>query len=110
MLADDEAENLNGWVFGCDICQDVCPWNRKAPSGRLAEFGSRPEWVEPDLIGWLEDDPAIWRARLKGTALTRAKRAGLLCATPLSCSATGDRPRPWRPWPPASTMSRRIRS
>ncbi len=78
MLADDEAENLDGWVFGCDICQDVCPWNRKAPSGRLAEFEARPEWVEPDLIAWLEDDPAIWRARLKGTALTRAKRAGLL--------------------------------
>ncbi len=78
MLADDEAENLDGWVFGCDICQDVCPWNRKAPSGRLDEFGSRPEWVDPDLIAWLEDDPATWRAKLKGTALARAKRVGLL--------------------------------
>ena len=46
--------------------------------GRLAEFGSRPEWVDPDLIAWLEDDPATWRAKLKGTALARAKRVGLL--------------------------------
>jgi epoxyqueuosine reductase len=78
MLSDDEAEQLNGWVFGCDICQDVCPWNRKAPSGRLDEFQARPEWVAPDLIAWLNDDLSTWRARLKGTALTRTKRAGLL--------------------------------
>jgi epoxyqueuosine reductase len=78
MLADEYAEKLNGWVFGCDICQDVCPWNRKAPSGRLDEFEARPEWVGPDLIEWLNDDRATWSARLKGTALTRTKRAGLL--------------------------------
>ena len=78
MLDDEAAEQLNGWVFGCDICQDVCPWNRKAPSGRLDEFQARPEWVGPDLIDWLNDDLATWRARLKGTALTRTKRAGLL--------------------------------
>ncbi len=72
------ASELDGWVFGCDICQDVCPWNRKAPSGRLSELDARPEWVDPDLIEWLTREPAEWKATLKGTALARAKRAGLV--------------------------------
>ena len=33
-IPDDAAGQLDGWVFGCDVCQDVCPWNRKAPPGR----------------------------------------------------------------------------
>ena len=78
VLADHEAAALDGWVFGCDICQDVCPWNRKAPPGRQPELGDRPEWTDPDLIEWLTMDPARWKARLKGTALARAKRVGLL--------------------------------
>ena len=78
LIAEADAEQLEGWVFGCDICQDVCPWNRKAPPGRLAEFDPRSEWVEPDLIQWLDLDPSAWRAKLKGTALARAKRVGLL--------------------------------
>ena len=77
-IPDPEAGQLHGWVFGCDICQDVCPWNRKAPSGRIAEFESRTEWADPDLIAWLKEDPDTWRTRLKGTAAARAKRSGLL--------------------------------
>jgi epoxyqueuosine reductase len=78
MLADDAAPQLSGWVFGCDICQDVCPWNRKAPSGRLDELEPRSQWTAPDLIEWLGLEPSAFRAKLKGTALARAKRTGLL--------------------------------
>jgi epoxyqueuosine reductase len=78
VLADNDAVRLHGWVFGCDICQDVCPWNRKAPPGRDAELDARPEWKDPDLIEWLTKGPADWKTMLKGTALARAKRAGLL--------------------------------
>jgi epoxyqueuosine reductase len=78
MLALPEAAELHDWVFGCDICQDVCPWNRKAPPGRLGEFDARPEWANPDLIEWLTRNSAEWKAALDGTALTRSKRAGLL--------------------------------
>lgn len=72
------ADRLHGWAFGCDVCQDVCPWNRKAPAGREPDLQTRPEWSAPDLIEWLEADPAEFRRRLKGTALARSKRSGLL--------------------------------
>ncbi len=40
-LPEEAKSELDGWVFGCDICQDVCPWNRKAPSSRVAELEPR---------------------------------------------------------------------
>ena len=78
MIADENAAELNGWVFGCDICQDVCPWNRKAPPGRMTELVARPEWTDPDLLEWLSRDAAEWKSKLKGSAQARTKRAGLL--------------------------------
>jgi epoxyqueuosine reductase len=69
---------LGDWVFGCDVCQDVCPWNRKAPPGRTPELQPRPEWTNPDLIAWLSSDPDGFRQSLKGTALERARRGGLV--------------------------------
>ena len=77
-IDEPEADRLDGWVFGCDVCQDVCPWNRKAPPGQLPELDARPELTEPDLIAWLDRDPAAFTRSLKGTALARAKRSGLL--------------------------------
>ena len=78
VLAEENASELNGWVFGCDVCQDVCPWNRKAKAGHETVFDERPEWTNPDLIAWLTRDESEWRAILKGTALRRAKRSGLV--------------------------------
>jgi epoxyqueuosine reductase len=73
-IPDEFADQLDGWVFGCDICQDVWPWNRKAPAGRVAELDARPGLTTPDLIDWLNRDPS---PALKSTALSRAKRAGI---------------------------------
>ena len=75
IVPDEAAAQLHGWVFGCDVCQDVCPWNRKAPSGRLPELDSRAEWTDPDLIDWLCRDALEWRSLLSDRA-ARAKRAG----------------------------------
>jgi epoxyqueuosine reductase len=72
------AGSLDGWAFGCDICQEVCPWNRKAMPAREPALAPRPEWTQPDLLAWLEADPEELRGMLKGTALRRAKRSGLL--------------------------------
>ena len=77
-MPSEAAGSLEGWAFGCDICQDVCPWNRKAPIGRETSLTPRDDRVNPDLIAWLERPPEEWAAPLKGTSLKRAKRAGLV--------------------------------
>jgi epoxyqueuosine reductase len=77
-IPDEYAGQLHGWVFGCDICQEVCPWNRKAPDVREAALEPRPELVDPDLVAWLDADDAELSKLLRGTALWRAKRSGLL--------------------------------
>ncbi len=68
-----------GWqVFGCDICQDVCPWNRGAPLSRETRFAPRQNLLAPDLE-WLlslqEDD---FRRIFKNSAVRRAKWRGLI--------------------------------
>lgn len=78
MIPEPMARELHGWAFGCDICQDVCPWNRKSPETRHPELASDERWSMPDLMGWLSADPAQFRRDLKGKAQSRAKRSGLL--------------------------------
>ena len=64
-------------VFGCDICQDVCPWNRKAPSSAKAEFQPREGLFNPALewLAGISDEE--FRERFRGSPIKRAKRAGL---------------------------------
>lgn len=68
-------EPMGEWVFGCDLCQTVCPWNRKAPVTR--EPALHPVTPLPPLASVLEMGEADFRARFGGTPLTRPKRAGL---------------------------------
>jgi epoxyqueuosine reductase len=70
-------------VFGCDICQEVCPWNaRFARPTREPAYGARPELDGPTLIALADTllgmDEAEFRRRFAGSPLLRAKRAGLL--------------------------------
>ena len=76
-LPDDVAENLHGWLFGCDICQEVCPWNRKGPPGRDPDLRADPRRDAPDLIELLALDDEAVGALINGSAMTRAKRSGL---------------------------------
>lgn len=64
-------------VFGCDICQDVCPWNRKAPATSSAEFQARPELVNPALDWLAEMSAEEFRRTFRNSALRRTKRSGL---------------------------------
>jgi epoxyqueuosine reductase len=77
-LPDEATDRLHGWAFGCDICQDVCPWNRKAPGGSTSELAPRDNRASANLLEWLTSEPDELRAQIKGTALARAKRTGLL--------------------------------
>ncbi len=70
---------LGNWIFGCDECQEICPWVRRYSRPTSADFlRYDPEWVAPQLIELLALDEAGFRARFKGTPLLRAKRRGLL--------------------------------
>ena len=65
-------KNLNGWVAGCDICQDVCPWNKKVPYNDTLETAPK-EWIESLNIDSLSWNDKTWRENLKGTTLKRIK-------------------------------------
>lgn len=64
-------------VFGCDICQEVCPWNRRF-ARRADESAFRPHRPTLDLPSLLQLDPDTFRARFRDTSLWRPRRAGLL--------------------------------
>jgi epoxyqueuosine reductase len=67
---------MGEWAFGCDLCQTVCPWNRKVPvTGEPALMPAAEPLPLPLLLGMTEED---FRGRFKGTALKRPKRQGLL--------------------------------
>lgn len=63
-------------LFGCDICQEVCPWNRRAPS--TAEAGFQPVHPAPDLDEMAALTPEEFRARFRHTPIHRAKHSGWL--------------------------------
>jgi len=65
-------ENLNGWVAGCDICQDVCPWNKSVPHNNIFE-NTPKEWIKNLNIDSLTWDDKTWEENLKGTTLKRIK-------------------------------------
>ncbi|HVC46868.1 MAG TPA: tRNA epoxyqueuosine(34) reductase QueG [Terracidiphilus sp.] len=80
-IAPELMEGMGRQVFGCDICQDVCPWNRKAPvaadSGADVEMEPRAELVNP-LLEWLAElDEAEWERRFNGSPVRRAGFRGM---------------------------------
>ena len=68
---------VGDWVFGCDICQDVCPVNRKAQQSLEPAFRQRHGFAAPALLPLLELDDEAFRQRFAGSPIKRAKRAGL---------------------------------
>ncbi len=68
---------MGDWVFGCDICQEVCPVNRKAAPSREVEFRKRHDFDAPELIPLLRLDEEGFRQRFNGSPIRRAKLAGL---------------------------------
>jgi epoxyqueuosine reductase len=78
-------------VFGCDICQDVCPWNRKAPATDAPEFQPRPGLVNPAL-GWLAGISADeFRETFHGSPIRRTKHSGLRRNVAIAMGNSGNR-------------------
>jgi epoxyqueuosine reductase len=88
-IAADLRPGMQDWIFGCDICQSVCPWNRHAPGSVEPTFQSRDGQSSPSLAAILQLDADAFRQRFKGTPLRRAKRRGLLRSAAI---ALGNRP------------------
>ena len=84
-------EGMGRHVFGCDICQDVCPWNRKAPVSTAPEFQPREGLVNPALE-WLVEIPAEeFREKFRGSPVRRAKRSGLRRNAIIAMGNSGNR-------------------
>jgi epoxyqueuosine reductase len=89
---DDELRSGMGrHVFGCDICQDVCPWNRKAPVTNAAEFQARPGLVNPALTWLAEMSAEEFNRSFRGSPVRRAKRSGLRRNAVIAMGNSGDR-------------------
>jgi epoxyqueuosine reductase len=88
---DDELRSGMGrHVFGCDICQDVCPWNRKAPATNAAEFQARQGLVNPALDWLAEMSEEQFRRTFRASPVRRAKRAGLRRNAVIAMGNSGD--------------------
>jgi len=72
-----EEMDVAGWLYGCDVCQDVCPWNAMTPSTEEPRFEPREGNVNASLSEILELTPETYAARFRGSAMKRAKLAGL---------------------------------
>jgi epoxyqueuosine reductase len=78
-------------VFGCDICQEVCPWNRRfaRPTAEPA-FQPRTDAMAPHLLGLIALDDEGFRRRFRGSPVKRAKRRGLLRNVAVALGNWGD--------------------
>ncbi|HEX4600434.1 MAG TPA: tRNA epoxyqueuosine(34) reductase QueG [Gemmatimonadales bacterium] len=77
-FADAERGLLGEWVFGCDVCQDVCPWNVKfARPTTDPELAARPELAALDLAALVAADPEAFARRFGDTPLMRPGLAGM---------------------------------
>ena len=65
-------ENLNGWIAGCDICQDVCPWNKSVEFNDTCETTPK-EWIRNLNVDSLSWDDETWKENLRGSTLRRIK-------------------------------------
>ncbi len=77
---------LGPWIFGCDVCQEVCPWNEPSAATSTPDAGG----LQPFLPDLLRLDGHGFRARFRGTSLARARRRGLLRNVAVVLGNTGN--------------------
>jgi epoxyqueuosine reductase len=70
-------EKMNNWVFGCDICQDVCPWNRFSVSHQEPRFNPQGDWPQFTDQEWKELTEEVFQKNFSKSAITRTGFNGL---------------------------------
>jgi epoxyqueuosine reductase len=90
-IPEEMREGIGRHVFGCDICQDVCPWNRKAPVTGAEEFQAREGLVNPALEWLAEMSAEEFREKFRGSPIRRTKRSGLRRNAAIAMGNSGDR-------------------
>jgi epoxyqueuosine reductase len=83
-------EPMGRQVFGCDICQDVCPWNRRAPIGNHEGMQARAELINPELEWLATMDSREFKRRFKGSPLERTGRKRLLRNVAIAMGNSGE--------------------
>jgi epoxyqueuosine reductase len=68
---------MNNWAFGCDICQDVCPWNRFASPHLEPRFNSKYNWLDKSKEEWNDLNEEQFKVIFKNSAIKRTKYSGL---------------------------------
>ena len=89
-IPEDLRSEMGRHVFGCDICQDVCPWNRKAPVTASLEFQPREGLVNPALDWLAEMQPEDFRRVFRGSPIRRTKLTGLRRNAVIAMGNSGD--------------------
>lgn len=89
-IPEEHRAECGEWLFGCDICQEVCPWNRKAPLSAEPAFAPQPELCPADAVELLTLDEATFRKRFADSPLARPGRTGLLRNACIVLGNTGD--------------------
>jgi epoxyqueuosine reductase len=77
-IPEELRSGIGDWIFGCDVCQDVCPWNSRAPLTTFAAFEPRTDSNPMELIALFSLSDEAFRDRFRGTPLWRPRRRGIL--------------------------------
>ncbi len=78
LIPDEFHNKMEGWMFGCDICQDVCPWNRFSKPTTELKFTPIPQILNLSLKQWEEIEEETFNKAFKNSPLKRAKLKGIL--------------------------------
>jgi epoxyqueuosine reductase len=89
-IAEELRAGIGRQVFGCDICQDVCPWNRKAPVTNTPELEARPQLVNPELEWLMRLSVEEFREMFRGSPVKRARFNGLRRNIAIAIGNSGD--------------------
>ena len=90
VIPEELREPMGRQVFGCDICQDVCPWNRRAPIAANEGMLGRPQMVNPALDWLAAMDAAEFKRWFKGSPVERTRRKRLLRNVAIAMGNSGE--------------------